>query len=478
MTGLPVFPGAEGFGTRTPAGRGGKVIEVTSLADDGPGTLREALGHAAPRTIVFRVGGTIELERSIIVSQPFFTLAGQTAPGDGICIKNASLVIATHDVLVQHIRVRPGSAGKVEPDDNDAITILGSHGRITDGAYNVVLDHVSASWGEDETVSTWYGAHDITICWSIISEALDKGRHHKGGHSAGLLVGDGSDHVSVHHTLLAHNGFRNPLIIGGGTHEIVNNVIYDWGAIPAEVSDEDSNSFLNFTGNFFRVGPSEAEPGMYEIIINSKGVPKLHVEGNRGPHRVDDKFDDWSLVSYMWGQQVAPAHYRAPTRFDTWPITASSADDAFPAVLARAGATRPKRDAVDARVVAQVETGTGKIINSPAEVGGYPRLTSGTPPMDSDHDGMPDAWEKTHGLDPADPSDGTEDLDKDGYTNIEEFLNTTSPAVKETDSRGGHHGLAVHARRQDGRQPYTLKTLFKQMPADGVERLKKVMADP
>ena len=218
------------------------------------------------------------------------------------------------------------------------------------------------------------------------------------------------------------------------------------------------------------MGAPEAEPGMFEIIINSKGVPKLYVEGNRGPHRADDRLYDWSLVSYMWGQQVAPAHYRAPTRFETWPITASSADDAFPAVLARAGGTRPKHDAVDARVVAQVEKGTGKIINSPAEVAGYPRLTSGTPPMDSDHDGMPDEWEKTHGLDLADPSDATGDLDKDGDTNIEEFLNATNPAMKETDSRGGHHGLAFPARRQDGRQPYALKPLFNQRSAEEVER--------
>lgn len=424
LAGLPVFPGAEGFGTRTPAGRGGKVIEVSSLADDGPATLRAALKDPAPRTIVFRVSGTIELHGPIIVTQPFLTIAGQTAPGDGICIKNAGLIIATHDVLVQHLRVRPGNEGKVEPDNNDAITILGKHGKIADGAFNVVLDHVSASWSEDETISTWFAAHDITISWCIVSEGLHKSRHHKGGHSTGLLIGDSSDHVSVHHTLLAHNHSRNPLIGQGGTHDVVNNVIYNWAAIPAEVYDEDSNSFVNFVGNFFRAGPSEKERGTFEIIVNSKGVPKLYVEGNRGPHRAGDQADDWSLVSYKWNQQVAPVQYRSQQRFETWPVTASSANEAFAAVLQRAGATQPKRDAVDARVVAEVEKGTGAVIDSPSQVGGYPRLANATAPVDSDHDGIPDDWERARGLEPQNPADGNGYADQDGYTNLEKYLHS------------------------------------------------------
>jgi len=186
QTGLPVFPGAEGFGTRTIAGRGGKVIEVTSLADDGPGTLRAALNDPFARIIVFRIGGTIELKSELQINQSFVTIAGQTAPGGGICIKNAGLTIIAHDVLLQHIRVRPGNKGPVDADINDAVSILGQHGD-SEGAYNVVLDHISASWSEDETVSTWYGAHDITISRSIVSEALNRSRHRKKTHSAGLL---------------------------------------------------------------------------------------------------------------------------------------------------------------------------------------------------------------------------------------------------------------------------------------------------
>lgn len=228
LAGLPVFPGAEGFGTGTPAGRGGRLIEVTSLADKGPGMLRSALDDPDPRIIVFRVAGTVELEDPLFVSNPFVTVAGQTSPGGGICLKNFGLVITTHDVLIQHIRVRPGNKGRQNADTNDAIQVLGPHGDVS-GAHHVVIDHVSASWGEDETISTWYGAHDVTISWSIISEALNRSRHRKGTHSAGLLVGDRSYNVSMHHNLLAHNDFRNPLISGGGTHDFVNNVVYDWG---------------------------------------------------------------------------------------------------------------------------------------------------------------------------------------------------------------------------------------------------------
>ena len=292
LTGIPVFPGAEGFGTRTPAGRAGKVIYVTSLADSGPGTLRAALNEPYPRIILFAVGGVIELKGQLFVNQPFVTVAGQSAPGDGICLKDSGIVVTTHDVLIQHLRVRPGNEGNIVPEDNDAIALPGKHGDIT-GASNVVLDHISASWGEDETISTWFGARDITLCWSIVSEALNVSRHRKQTHSAGLLVGDSSDHVSMHHNLLAHNDFRNPLIAEGGTHDFANNVVYNWGVLPAEIIDYASNSFLNFIGNTYIPGPSTLS-GPYEILIGREaGIPKLFVQGNRGPHRPNDSLDEW-----------------------------------------------------------------------------------------------------------------------------------------------------------------------------------------
>ena len=423
QVGLPVFPGAEGFGTRTQAGRGGKVIEVTSLTDNGPGTLRAALNDPAPRIIVFRVGGIIELEESLFINHPFVTVAGQTAPGDGILIKDVGITIMTHDVLIQHIRVRPGNEGDVNAEVNDAISILGKQSDI-DGAYNVVVDHVSASWGEDETVSTWFGAHDITISWSIISEALDKSRHRKGHHSAGLLIGDSSYHVSIHHNLMAHNDFRNPLMSKGGTHDVVNNVVYNWGVLPAEVIDYDSNTFLNFIGNYFLPGPSTFRE-RYEILIEPEsGTPRIYVEGNIGPHRPDPAMDEWAIIGFGYGEDEAPELYRSRTKFTTHSITAMSANEAFEKVLTGAGATVPARDSVDRRVVSDVRNKAGAIINSPEEVGGYPELAGGNPPTDSDHDGIPDDWESAMGLDPNDAADGNGDLDRDGYTNIEEYLHS------------------------------------------------------
>jgi hypothetical protein len=426
--GLPVFPGAQGFGTRTPAGRGGRVIEVTSLADSGPGSLRDALEQHGPRIVVFRTGGTIELQGPLFISNPFLTVAGQSAPGGGICLKNAGLVILTHDVLIQHLRIRPGVEGDITPEDNDAVAILGKHGQV-EGAAHVVLDHLSASWGEDETVSVWYGAHDITISHCLISEALNKARHAKQTHSAGLLIGDGSYHVSTHHCLLAHNDFRNPLIASGGTHDLVNNVIYNWGVLPAEIVDPDANTFLNFTGNHFRPGPS-SRTDCFEILINPKQKygaekPKLFVRDNLSPHRLNSAAGDWSLVGYGFSdREPAAEDFRAVDPFPVHPVAAMSAAEAWEYVLGDAGATRPQRDAVDQRVVAEARGGSGRIIDAPSDVGGYPDLAIGTPVTDTDRDGMPDDWETASNLNPHDSSDGNLDRDNDGYTNVEEFLQT------------------------------------------------------
>ena len=426
LTGIPVFPGAEGFGTDTPAGRGGRVIEVTTLANDGPGSLRAALNVPEPRIIVFRVGGIIEVKGQLFIHHPFVTVAGQTAPGGGICIKDAGLVILTHDVLVQHIRIRPGNEGNVQPDTNDAVEILGKRGE-PDGAHHVVLDHISASWSEDETISTWYGAHDVTISFSIISEALNRSRHRKQTHSAGVLIGDSSYNVSIHHCLMAHNDFRNPLIIEGGTHDVVNNVMYNWGVLCAEVVDYDSNSFLNFVGNTFTAGPS-TKTGPYEILIGTEqGTPKIYVQGNIGPRRPDSSVREWNIVKYGWGSEPhAPESYRSPHPFAVPPVTPSKADDAFEEVLDSTGAILPVRDSVDERIIADVRNKAGRIIDSPADVGGYPQLARGTPPMDSDHDGMPDDWERQERLNLNDPTDASGDRDGDGYTNIEEYLHSLS----------------------------------------------------
>jgi hypothetical protein len=273
-------------------------------------------------------------------------------------------------------------------------------------------------------VSTWYGAHDITISWSIISEALNQSRHRKETHSAGLLIGNHSYNVTVHHSLLAHNDFRNPLIVDGGTHDFVNNVIYDWGVLATEVIDNRANTFLNFIGNTYIPGPS-SETGLFEIVIPS-GQPKIYVEDNFGPHRANPSMDDWTMVGFGYVEGVAPESFRSLIKYETPPLKISSAEEALQRVLAEAGATLPARDAVDHRIVKDVREGRGRIIDSPQDVGGYPHLPTGTPVIDRDGDGIPDEWELEMGFDPFDPTDGSDDLDEDGYTNIEEYLHELS----------------------------------------------------
>jgi pectate lyase len=430
-----VFPGAEGFGTTTRAGRGGKVFAVTSLADSGPGTLRHALLDPTPKIIVFGVGGTIVLESHLFVQHPFVTIAGQTATGDGILLKDFGLVIVTHDVLIQHVRIRPGNEGAVRPDHNDAIAILGEDETGTRRGYNIVIDHVSTSWGEDELISTWFGAHDITVSWSIISEALNRSRHAKRTHSAGLIVGDRSDRVSIHHNLMAHNDFRNPLIMSGGTHDVVNNVVYNWGALVTEILDDAPKS-VNIVGNYYRAGRSSKSP--FEIMINPSGadaIPKMFVAGNVKFEQPDPS-SAWQRVQFGWRSKGASEKYRATTPFSTAPITTSTAEEARELVLAGAGATLPRRDRVDIRVVDEVRRGTGAIIDSPAQVGGYPPYAGGPAPPDSDGDGMSDEWERRMGLDAANPADGSRDADGDGYSNVEEYLHSlTSEATRQPSPR-------------------------------------------
>jgi len=415
---IPVFPGAEGFGTKTPAGRGGKVIEVTTLADSGPGSLREALNTKEPCTIVFRVGGTIEMKEGLFIQNPFVTIAGQTAPGEGIVIKDHGLSVVTHDVLLQHLRIRPGNSGSGKPEDNDALCVLGPNQDGADGAYNVVLDHLSLSWSEDEILSTWYGAADITISSCIFSEALNKSRHEKGTHSAGVLIGDGSQRVSLHHNLFAHNDFRNPLISNSGSVDCVNNLIYNWGGLAGECYDRNLPVTLNFIGNVYVPGPSTLDES-WELNCGNPKVPhasKIYVEDNLGPHCLDGR-NPWSVAL-----PDTPRSMRADKPFAFPPVTRLKAAEVKEKVLAAAGAFPWQRDAVDKRIVTDVREKKGRIINSPSEVGGYPKLAQESAPEDADHDGMADAWERRMGFNPADATDGNKDHDGDGYTNLEEYL--------------------------------------------------------
>jgi len=431
---VPAFPGAEGFGSRTPGGRGGRVIEVTNLNPDGPGSLRAAINAKGPRMVLFRVGGTIHLAGYITIREPFLTIAGQTAPGDGICLQGGGLLVMTHDVVIRYLRIRVGDDVEgQDPDNRDAIDI-GEHDV---PVYNVIIDHCSVSWAIDESITTWYPTcHDVTVQWCIVSEGLHDSLHPNGPHSMGILVGPGCRRVSLHHNLMAHNHARNPLVSPNTEIEIINNVVYNWMWGATDLGNcgypVEQPLLANVIGNYYKSGPSTRANPPFGINIKPcwKGS-KVYIRGNIGPSRPTDTQDDWRLVLNQAGEGAkvnSPA--LAPSGIRVQP-----AMQAYEDVLAKAGAVLPLRDVVDARIVEEVRTGKGRIIHTPAEVGGWPPYRSAEPPADSDHDGMPDEWEREHGFELANPDDGPRDADGDGFTNVEEYLNGTHPKVRDTGQR-------------------------------------------
>ncbi|MGL5794096.1 MAG: pectate lyase family protein, partial [Waterburya sp.] len=292
---VPAFPEAEGFGAMSAGGRGGKIIEVTNLDDSGLGSLRAAIETDQPRIIIFKVGGIIELDSSLEITNPYITIAGQTGPGGGITLKNsiknkeAPLKIKTHDVVIRYIRSRPGS----NPHENgnlDALTIAGKSGEV----YNIIVDHCSFSWATDEVVSIYNDAHNITIQWSIIAEGLDCSTHVEDGeqqcHSMGLLLASkGQKNISIHHNLLAHNKRRNPLVQTTGVVDIVNNVVYNPGFgensfSPTHVRGDYGVSQVNYINNYFQPGPNT---GSSDWFIDTKYEPvEIYIEGNLVPKQV------------------------------------------------------------------------------------------------------------------------------------------------------------------------------------------------
>jgi pectate lyase len=434
------FPGAEGFGSMTIAGRGGRVIEVTNLNDSGPGSLRAAIDATEPRIVVFRVAGMIELKTTLLVDSPYITIAGQTAPGGGVTLRPIEAVvdplleIDTHDVVVRYLTFRAGP-----PAPGDAVDIS----TVNHDTYNVVLDHSSMSWGIDQVFATWYDVHDISIQWNIFSEALNCSLHEKGCHSMGPMLGSyasdenknklGAKDISFHHNLIAHNGERNPLVKTAGVCDVVNNVVYNpFGTFShVDMQNQLVTIPVNYVGNFFKPGPNTT-PGKYGIRgsnIEALGA-QIYVKGNIGPNRTSDIQPEIDIVDPEARQYVVPDPHPAA------PVTTTSAFDAYDNVLADAGNSSAvscngkfftRRDPIDLRILKDVRNGTGKIINNPSEVGGWITPESGIACVDTDHDGMPDVFEQQYGFNPNDPTDGPSDKDGDGYTNIEEFLNGTDP---------------------------------------------------
>lgn len=412
-SGVPAFPGAEGYGAASSGGRGGTVYEVTNLNDSGSGSLRAGAEASGPRTIVFRTGGTILLQSKIDIEDPFITIAGQTAPGDGVTIATdpsytgPAFSIKASDVVIRYLRIRPGPSTTLT-NGIDAVSILSGS--------RIILDHCSLSWATDEVLSTANSPSDITVQWSIIAEGLQNSTHIEGAHSRGALLGSIADNLSFHHNLMAHNYRRNPKVNSYQIADVVNNVIYNWGEHAVHIEADDRPIHINVVGNYALSGADTER--LWMIVYTGGQGAELYAKGNIGPTRLDDGLPEEDAVDPDDRIFLVAQRHPAPM------VTTTTAAEAYTQVLNLAGATLPARDVVDQRIVNDVINRTGGIIDDPSHVGGWPEMAAGTPPADSDHDGMPDWWEEAHGLNPNNASDGPLDSDQDGYTNLEHYLNS------------------------------------------------------
>lgn len=363
QAGQPAFDGAEGFGATTPGGRGGREIAVTTLAPDGPGSLRAAVAATGPRIVVFRVGGLVTLDAPLTITEPFLTLDGASAPADGITVRGSEVVVRTHDVVIRHLRFRPGD---ISGKEVDALNVAGD-------SHHVVVDHVSASWAVDEDLSASGAIHDVTIQWCLIAEGLNHSVHSKGAHGYGSLV-RAVGGVTLHHNLWAHNESRNPRLGDNygrepwPTFDVRNNVIYDYGGIASGMTGDRIST--NYVANYIRSGPS-SRAGHGPIVLTDTADVTYYVYGNVVDGRDDLTADNTKLFdrTVLNGRSLVTLVTRP---FDVPPVRTTSAGQALKDVLAGAGATRPRRDAVDARIVREVETRTGQIIDSQKDVGGWP----------------------------------------------------------------------------------------------------------
>lgn len=436
---LAAFPGAEGGGMWTTGARGDgstapEVYHVTKLTDDGSkGTFRDAVSKSN-RVIVFDVAGNIELINAVSIIGDNLTILGQTAPGDGICIKNNTVGVYGDNVIIRYLRFRMGDECTIEDDS------VGGR-----GLNNVILDHCSMSWSVDECAS-FYENTNFTMQWCIIAESLKQSVHAKGSHGYGGIWG--GTNASFHHNLIADHDSRNPRIaegtVAGDSYDMANqkeltdlrnNVIYNWGGNSAYGGQKAAPA--NIINCYYKYGPSTGshKSRLFELTFSGNGVeykwgPDLYLSGNyvKGSNEVtadntkgvDGKNSSKSY--YIWSDSnITDAAKDVHFKYEKdYPVTTETAEQAYNSVLESAGAS-VVRDAVDTRIINDVKNGTGKLINSQTEVGGYPTL-SGTKAKDSDNDGIPNEWEDKNGLNKNDKSDGLA-VASNGYLNIENYAN-------------------------------------------------------
>ncbi|MDO4801462.1 MAG: polysaccharide lyase [Prevotellaceae bacterium] len=488
---IPAFPGAEGGGMFTFGGRGGKVLTVTNLNDDGPGSFRWACEQGGARIVVFNVSGIIRLKSPISVRAPYITIAGQTAPGDGVCIAGESFWVDTHDVIVRHMRFRRGETNVVRRDDSFGGNPIG----------NIMIDHCSCEWGLDENISFYrhmYDAGDgtkakklptvnVTIQNTISAKALDTWNH-----SFGSTLG--GENCAFIRNLWADNAGRNPSVGWNGIFNFVNNVVYNW--VHRSTDGGDYTAMFNMINNYYKPGPLtdvnsavghrilKPEAGRSKLPYKQYG--RVYAFGNIMEGNEKVTADNWAggiQIDNLRNCGEYEPFIRASEPFEKPYMTIMSAKESYDYVLDHVGATLPCRDIIDQRVLNEVKTGevyyekklpkvnpygdmTGLadkskneeglfkyrrspndsykqgLITSPAQMGGYPEY-KGEPYKDSDMDGMPDEWEIANGLNPNSAADANLDCTGDGYTNIEKYINGISTKVKIdwTDLSNNHDTL-------------------------------------
>lgn len=428
---LKAFPGAIGFGSDTKGGRGGKVIYVTNLNDSGPGSFREAIASSGPRTILFKVSGTINLANDLNLNNPYITIAGQSAPGQGVQIKGGMLKVETHDVILRYLKIRKGNPTGGNAADTDSISLAGNKTEV----YNLIVDHSSLLWGTDiGGLSILTNAHDITIQDTIAGEGLYLSNHpeateSQGGHSMSLNItslntSGKPTRVTLFRNLITSSDSRNPQIIEGVNVDVVNNVMYNWG----NKSAFGNPISLNLINNYFKWGPLSNTTNMWNLRIDADWTTRHDNAVFRSGNYADGYTGTWGGQSSIYSStQKTPYSIGAADM----PAQAS-----YAYVTANVGANRPVRDSVDQRVIDNLRNGVmrhpngtiqNRFINAADLV--WPNLSGGTPLPDQDNDGMADNWEQTNfgTLSRGSASDSSSDYDRDGYTDLEEFLNLTDP---------------------------------------------------
>lgn len=407
------FPDAEGFGRFARGGRGGDVYYVTNLNDAGEGSLRDAVAKGN-RMVLFRVSGTIRLETRIDLEASHLTIAGETAPGDGICIRDRDVIVKGSDIIIRFLRFRPGD---VRHDEHDALTLWNAH--------RVIIDHCSLSWSTDSILDVVKDSGDVTVQWCFLSEPLNRSVHRKGAH--GYATGWGSNPQggggSYHHNLIAHANSRAPRIgdEAGTLVDVRNNVIYDTGSGNAYGGEQ---AQINYVANYFKPGPNSRHPE--RIFVIGSPLTRMFLADNVVEGSAEVSANNGAGLKFENDANAKKTVVDMP--FPVPPVSTEPSPQAYESVLRHGGASLPVRDSIDIRIVKSVREGTGRIIDSQDEVGGWTDLRSTSAPMDTDHDGLPDQWELLHNLDPADPADGKRFTSK-GFTMLETYLHQLAAKV-------------------------------------------------